>query len=122
MQPTTGRKWRALFRQRCPRCCEGPIYTNGEMNQRCPVCQLLLEREPGYFLGAMYISYGLATGLLLIGLAIGNWLFPDVDLVWIVIVCAVLFLPFVPMVTRYSRVMWIFFDRWAWPSRPGEND
>jgi hypothetical protein len=36
--------------------------------------------------------------------------------------CTALFIPFVPMVTRYSRVMWIYFDRWAWPSRPGESD
>ncbi len=92
------------------------------MNQRCPVCQLLLEREPGYFLGAMYISYGMATGCLLIGLAIGSWLLPEIDLGWIVLICAALFAPFVPMVTRFARVIWIYFDRWAWPATPGEND
>ena len=30
------------------------------MYQQCSVCNLKYEREPGYFLGAMYISYGLA--------------------------------------------------------------
>lgn len=120
--PTTAQKWKALFLQKCPRCCEGRIYERGmKIHDRCPVCQLLFEREPGYFLGSMYVSYAFATAILLVGLLIGNWLFPDIDLGWMVLICAAIFAPFVPMVTRYSRVVWIFFDRWVWPTKPGEN-
>lgn len=39
------------------------------MNDRCPTCGLHFNREPGYFLGAMYISYGL--GLAVIGVLWG---------------------------------------------------
>jgi hypothetical protein len=46
---------------------------------------------------------------------VGHCFFPDIDLGWMVLICAAFFIPFVPMVTRYSRVIWIFFDRWAWP-------
>jgi uncharacterized protein (DUF983 family) len=121
--PTAAQKWKALLLQRCPRCCEGHIYERGmKINQRCPVCDLLFEREPGYFLGAMYISYAIATAFLLAMLLIGNWFFPEIDMGWMVLICAALFVPFVPIVTRYSRVLWIFFDRWAWPARPGESD
>jgi uncharacterized protein (DUF983 family) len=121
--PTAAQKWKALLLQRCPRCCEGHIYERGmKINQRCPVCDLLFEREPGYFLGAMYISYAIATAFLLTMLLIGNWFFPEIDMGWMVLICAALFVPFVPIVTRYSRVLWIFFDRWAWPARPGESD
>ena len=123
MPPTTSQKWLALLRQRCPHCCEGKIYERGlKMHERCPVCKLRFEREPGYFLGSLYISYGMSTGFLLIGLLIGSWLLPEVDLGWIVLLAGAVFVPFVPMVTRYARVMWIFFDRWLWPSRPGEDD
>jgi hypothetical protein len=31
------------------------------MNDRCDDCQYHFDREPGYFIGAMYISYGLAV-------------------------------------------------------------
>src|SRR5713101_6694836 len=113
MPPTASQKWLALWRMRCPRCCDGKIYQRGmRMNPRCPVCNLLFEREPGYFMGALYISYALAILFLLVGLWIGS----------IVLICAVCFVPFVPMVTRYARVIWIFFDRWAWPSGPDETD
>ncbi len=30
------------------------------MSPRCSVCGLKFQREEGYFLGAMYISFGLA--------------------------------------------------------------
>jgi uncharacterized protein (DUF983 family) len=121
MTPTTSQKWLAMLRMRCPRCCSGKIYERGmQMNSRCPECGLPFEREPGYFMGALYISYTIALVILLFGLWIGSMLMPEVDLGWIVLIAAVCFIPLVPMVTRYSRVIWIFFDRWAWPSRPDE--
>ena len=123
MAPTALQKWWALLRMRCPRCCEGKIYAHGmKMNERCPRCGLLFEREPGYFLGALYVSYPIATAFLLTIMYIGHWFFPEVNLGLLVLIAGVLFIPFVPMVTRYARVIWIFFDRWAWPSRPGDAD
>ena len=51
-----GTLW-AIIHLRCPRCHHGKVF-NGifSMNVRCPVCRLVFEREPGYFLGAMYVS------------------------------------------------------------------
>jgi len=34
------------------------------MRERCPACDLKFEREEGYFLGAMYIGYALALGMI----------------------------------------------------------
>ena len=116
---TASQKWLALARMRCPHCCKGRIYERGmKMNERCPACGLLFEREPGYFMGALYVSYGLAVIMLLMGMGIISSLLPAVDLGWVVLMSAACFVPFVPVVTRYSRVIWIFFDRWAWPSEP----
>ena len=86
------------------------------MYERCPVCLLRFEREPGYFLGAMYISYGLA--LVIIGLlaallwAITGWWITK-DTIWAV----VLFLPLAPAITYFSRVLWIYFDQTVDPDR-----
>ena len=121
--PTASQKWLALFQQRCPICCQGRIYEAGmKINDRCPVCNLRFEREPGYFLGAMYVSYALAVAFLVTLLYVGHWFFPEIDLGWMVLISAACFLPFVPVVTRYSRVLWIYFDRWVWPTRPGESE
>src|SRR5262245_40936912 len=120
---TRAQKCWALVQQRCPRCCRGPIYQRGmRMHERCPVCDLRFEREPGYFLGALYISYGISSILLMLGLLLGHLLAPDFDLGWMVLILGGLYLPLVPLVTRYARVLWIWFDRWVWPSRPGTSD
>jgi uncharacterized protein (DUF983 family) len=106
----------AIWHKRCPACLEGPIYRRGmDMNPRCPVCGLLLEREQGYFMGALYISYALASLFLGIAAVTVYLLRPDWDLGLIVLLVGVLFLPLVPAVTRFARVIWIHFDRWAWP-------
>ena len=106
----------AILRQRCPRCREGRIFAGSlTMNKACPVCGLVFEREPGYFLGAMYISYGLSICVLGLLMLSGHLLWPEVDLGLMVLIAAAVYLPLVPLAFRYSRVLWIHFDRWAWP-------
>ena len=80
------------------------------MNQRCPFCDLRFEREPGYFLGAMYFAYlmGLPTAgvLILIAWYVTRWTF------WHSMALAMVFyLPLVPAIFRYSRVLWLHWDR-----------
>ena len=54
-----------IRRELCPRCRQGQLFRlpvwRGPiaMHDRCPVCGLKFEREPGYFVGAMYMSYAL---------------------------------------------------------------
>ena len=115
------RKWWALLTQRCPYCCRGKLYAGAlTMHERCPVCNLRFEREPGYFVGSLYFSYGMAVVILLLMLLIGSMIFPEVDLGWITLGCIALFVPFVPLVSRYARVIWMYFDHWAWPTKPEE--
>src|SRR5690242_14056243 len=57
-----GRTLWAILRERCPRCRTGRIFRGVfAMNDPCPDCGLLFQREEGYFLGAMYISYGVSV-------------------------------------------------------------
>ena len=111
-----------IFRQRCPRCRSGNIFQSSvffgfpKMHRRCPACDLQFEREAGYFLGAMYISYGLALVIitLIAGLlwAITGWWITK-DTIWAV----VLFLPLAPAITYFSRVLWIYLDQTLDPDR-----
>ena len=78
-------------------------------HERCPVCDLKFDREPGYFLGAMYVSYGLGIVIVaLIATALwsltGWWITKDT--IWAV----VLFLPLAPTITLLARVLWIYLN------------
>src|SRR5690349_373196 len=59
-----------ILRHQCPRCRIGRIFRSNiywgfpKMHDRCPACDLRFDREPGYFLGAMYISYGLGIAVM----------------------------------------------------------
>lgn len=102
---------RAILRHLCPRCRQGRIFRGWlAMYDVCPVCGLKFNREQGYFLGAMYVSYGLSIppvlALLLILWRLAGWSFAAA-----IIGAFVAYLPFVPLVVRLSRVIWIWIDR-----------
>jgi hypothetical protein len=80
------------------------------MNERCPVCGHRFQREPGYFLGAMYISYPLSIGVIgLTLLAITSW-WPNLRLEWAVLMTVPVLFVFVPAIVRWSRVLWMHWD------------
>jgi hypothetical protein len=80
------------------------------MHTRCPECGLLFDREPGYFLGAMMVSYGISVVLYtLLYLALKQ--VTNQTLPVLVAEIAVLYLPLVPWVFRYSRITWIYIDQ-----------
>lgn len=86
------------------------------MHDRCPNCGLRFNREAGYFLGAMYISYGLGLAFMVpVGAAL--WALTNLRLDKVFIWSAVLFLPFAPMLTYLSRVLWIYLDQKLDPER-----
>ena len=86
------------------------------MAERCPVCDLRFEREPGYFLGAMYISYGIALVLIsLIGALL--WKFTGWSIVKDTVWATLLFLPLAPAITLFARILFIYLDQTIDPDR-----
>ena len=62
----------------------------------------------------MYISYALAAPLLGL-LTLPFWLVAGWPIEWAFGAACLLLLLFVPALFRYSRVLWIHFDRWTEP-------
>jgi uncharacterized protein (DUF983 family) len=114
----------SIFQQRCPRCRIGRIFRYSifrgfpKMCERCPVCDLKFEREPGYFLGAMYISFALGV-LVMAPIAALLWFFTGWWVTKIILWAAILFLPFAPTITLFARVLWIYLDQRIDPEEPG---
>lgn len=107
------------MRLACPLCGQGGLFRNWfVMHERCPHCGVKYEREPGFFLGSIYINYGLTAliativyPVLLIG-----WGWPKEPLLAGTLAFVVIF----PMLWfPWARSLWIGFDQWRDP-RDGE--
>jgi uncharacterized protein (DUF983 family) len=109
----TSRLWR-MFTLRCPNCGEGRLFPTGtfsfkrsfEMHQRCPNCDASYFPEPGFYFGAMFVSYILYGFFSLGFLAVFNWILGwslEAAFLLLVLVSAVLFV----YVFRVSRSIWL---------------
>src|SRR6266571_638772 len=92
-----------ILRALCPRCRMGKIFRKSVwlfpgIHERCPVCGLKFEREDGYFLGAMYIGYGLGI-VAIAALALLVWGVMGWPLLRSVTGGIVLFVPLAPVLT-----------------------
>ncbi len=101
--------WRGL-RLRCPRCGNSPLFRSYfRMNTDCPACGFHFERDPGYFLGSVYLNYGLtaltmtvAYVLLHLGLGVPNRVLLPPLLAWCIGFPLVFF--------RFARALWLAMD------------
>jgi len=101
----------------CPRCLSGRIFRGRlSMHPTCPVCGLRFEREPGYFTGAMYVSYVLALPVMAVCVLVVYLIAPNLSFEATIALAALLFVPFVPLLFRYSRILWIHLDQTVDPS------
>jgi uncharacterized protein (DUF983 family) len=121
MQRTDVSAVQGILYQLCPRCRTGKIFYKSvwlfpRMYERCPACGLKYEREAGYFLGAMYISYGLGLGTIAV-LAALVWEVTRWSILKSTAGGIVLFLPLAPVLTWMARVLWIYLDQGIDPDR-----
>lgn len=99
----------------CPRCGKGRLFKNLiVMYPRCSECSLKYEREPGYFLGSIYINYGfigLTTMMAYLGLHYGAGYSNEALTPFLVtyVVGGSLFL------FRYARSWWLTMDCYCDP-------
>ncbi len=103
-----------IFNFKCPRCHEGRQYETGafsfrksfDMYDRCSVCGQDFEPEPGFYYGAMFISY-IFTGFFCLGfVALVHWLIGwdlETSFAALIAVCAFFFV----YTFRLARSIWL---------------
>jgi uncharacterized protein (DUF983 family) len=118
---TQGTKLYSILFNTCPQCQKGRFFAVNnpynlrqfdQMNPRCGCCDERFEREPGYYTGALYVSYAYYTALIM-----GCFLLFEVLLDWaltpFLIVLISLIILLTPVVFRLARLTWInFFIRY----------
>lgn len=65
-----GQKLYSIVKFKCPHCHEGDFFKSqnpynfksmSQTNMKCSICNRSLHMEPGFYYGAMYVSYALGV-------------------------------------------------------------
>jgi uncharacterized protein (DUF983 family) len=108
-----------ILTEKCPHCGQARVFEKRSgpfsfpvMKERCEICNYKFDREPGYFLGAMYISYGLAVLQGIITFLLFYFFFPGVATIWIPVSILAVILLFSYKNFRLSRIIYIHIFPW----------
>jgi len=106
-------RWVNAWRYLCPRCRQSPLFIEPfelskplDMPSACRTCGQRYEPEPGFYFGAMFVSY-LLSSLILLPIALLLNFFTDISvnaiIGWVIFLGAILFI----RILRLSRSVWI---------------
>jgi uncharacterized protein (DUF983 family) len=106
----------SLLAMKCPRCHKGKLFVRqnpfnlkmlSKMPEKCSCCELLFEPEPGFYYGAMFVSYFLCIPIMFLnyfifeeGMGISGPYFLTAN--------AIVLLILWPVIFRYARVFYIY--------------
>jgi uncharacterized protein (DUF983 family) len=110
-----GTRLYSVLKNKCPRCQQGDFFVSNnpydlknfsKMHDHCSACGESFTREPGFYYGAMYASYGLTVLLGLLLFVIMVWLL-KIGVLTFLIIFSLLVIILMPVMYRLSRLIWI---------------
>ena len=95
---------------KCPSCMQDDIFTGIlKMNFKCKNCLHVYELEQGYFVGAIYINYGITVFSSFLLYKILSFYF-SIKLEFLIIALSFFCIIFPVLFFRFSRSLWINID------------
>ena len=100
---------------KCPKCREGDLFVNKkafqykrflDVHDNCPKCNQDFQIEAGFYLGAMFVSYGLTIALT-VAIFVAFIVFNIYSLVPFLITTGICLTVTTPIILRVSRSIWI---------------
>lgn len=116
--------WRCV-RLRCPVCGQGPMFAGFfQMHPECSTCGYRFIRESGFYLGSIYVNYGLTALVVAISypLLVFYYELPER---YVLRATAVWVIAFPILFFRFARCLWLGFDQFLDPKpapRPVQAD
>lgn len=109
-----GEKLYSIFYSKCARCSEGNVYESANPYNlkkfdalviNCSVCGQNNDPEPGFYFGAMYVSYGLTVGIGIVTSVVMILL--SFSVLTIIITLSAILILLAPLSFRWSRMIWL---------------
>jgi len=111
-----GTKLASIFGMTCPRCQESKLFEDSnpyhlskifDMPERCEHCGQKFEVEPGFYYGAMYVSYGISIAYLVSVFVAMMVLYPSFTTTEYLVLAITTLLFLTPLFFRLARAVWI---------------
>lgn len=110
--------WYSVFKGKCPVCHVGDAFESNEvynlrkfdkMPERCSHCGHKFEIETGFWIGAMYVSYGITVAISVATFVLTHLIYPQAS-VWLAIsLIVIVVIGMAPITYRSSRLIWMNF-------------
>ena len=109
-----GTKLYSILKFKCPQCHEGDFFTSsvynfkkiGELYKCCPNCKLKYSKEPGFYFGAMYVSYTIGIAIF-ITTFLANWILDlQASLLQILLFVGIVLIVGTPYLFHLSKIIW----------------
>lgn len=110
-----GTKLYSILKFKCPYCHEGDFFVHpnpyrlksvGDVRTECNKCGRSYQKEPGFFQGAMYVSYGMGVALF-IGTFTLAWLIdPEASAFFYAAVVVISNLVLAPLLFALSKIVY----------------
>lgn len=105
-----------ILTMRCPKCREGKMFPGRtrytgrfmRMNESCSYCGQSFTPEPGYYFGAMFVSYALNAAYFIAAWVTLRIIMDEIPVSLIIGVITSLVIVLLPVTFRLSRVLWIY--------------
>lgn len=109
-----GSKLYSIFRYKCPQCQEGEFFVShpydlkriGDIHEHCSHCGLKYSKEPGFYYGAMYVSYALGVALFVTLWTSFNLFIPKASIytqLWVITLTTTVLSPYL---YALSKIIW----------------
>jgi uncharacterized protein (DUF983 family) len=120
IKPSLGILLSRAVRLLCAACGEGRLFRKWiQMHTHCRHCGFRFQREPGYWLGSIYVNYGLTALIVTAGyfaLFFSELMTPNQILILLTAFCVLFPLWFF----RYARAIWVAVDLYFDPAQEAE--
>lgn len=113
--PGTRSKTWSIINLKCPRCHKGNLFSKTnpytfkdglKMPDNCPICQQDFKIEPGFYIGALWVSFPIVIVLMAL-LSILLLAVFKMQLEWFFVSITLILLLLQPVIIRIGRSIWI---------------
>lgn len=105
-----------VLKCKCPNCKKGKMYSQlgnlllfkaPKMNKICSECNFKFEKEPGFFFGAMFVTYALVSAEMIAAMVLFKFIL-DFSYITVALLAITIVVLLSTFNLRISRSIWVY--------------